>query len=69
MNRPTITFDRVRAYVQLLAERLIPVGLHIAGQPVTDTEAAEFLWAALQHPRPELGVPGLPHLVSVRARY
>lgn len=55
---------RVGSYVRTLAERLIPVGLHVAGQSVTDQEAAEFLWAALQHPRPERNVPGLPHLVA-----
>ncbi|MBO8140550.1 MAG: magnesium chelatase subunit H [Firmicutes bacterium] len=55
---------RLAAYLRTLEERLIPVGLHAAGEPVSPQEAAEFLWAALQHPRPELGVPGLPHLVA-----
>lgn len=57
---------RLTAYVQTLAERLIPVGLHVAGQPVTDTEAAEFLWAALQHPRPDENMPGLPQWVAAQ---
>lgn len=55
---------RLTAYLSTLAERLIPVGLHVAGEPVSDQEAAEFLWAALQHPRPEYGVPGLPQLLA-----
>mgnify|MGYP001242958095 CR=1 FL=1 len=55
---------RLAAYLRTLAERLIPVGLHVAGEPLSEEESAEFLWAALQHPRPELGVPGLPHLLA-----
>lgn len=55
---------RLAAYVQTLAERLIPVGLHVAGRPVADDEAAEFLWAALQHARPERKVPSLPDLLA-----
>ncbi|HEY8417877.1 MAG TPA: magnesium chelatase subunit H [Limnochordales bacterium] len=61
---PDAYVARLAAYLRTLAERLIPVGLHVAGEPVADEEAAEFLWAALQHPRPELGVPGLPHLIA-----
>ncbi|OUM98712.1 MAG: magnesium chelatase subunit H [Firmicutes bacterium ZCTH02-B6] len=56
--------DRLSAYLRTLAERLIPVGLHVAGAPLSATEAAEFLWAALQHPRPEQGVPALPQLIA-----
>lgn len=55
---------RLTGYVQTLEERLIPVGLHVAGQAVTDEEAAEFLWAALQHPRPEEDVPALPQWLA-----
>jgi len=56
--------NRLNAYLRTLAERLIPVGLHVAGAPVSETEAMEFLWAALQHPRPEDGMPSLPQLVA-----
>ncbi|MFS8664552.1 MAG: magnesium chelatase subunit H [Limnochordales bacterium] len=61
---PEAYVGRLETYLRTLAERLIPVGLHVAGEPVTTEEAAEFLWAALQHPRPELGVPGLPQLIA-----
>lgn len=55
---------RLRAYLQELAERLIPIGLHVAGE-APDTAALEtFLAAEARIERPEKGIRSLPALLG-----
>src|SRR5690606_15777311 len=59
--------ERVADYLRELEAELIPMGLHVAGQPLTAQEQRLFLAQALAHPRPELELPALRELL-VRLR-
>lgn len=55
---------RLATYLRDLETRLIPVGLHIAGEPPTASHLLEFLWAESQYDRPEVDSLSLPALVA-----
>lgn len=54
-------------YLYELETELIPLGLHIAGQPLDAEARQRFLEVALRHAQPEHGIPSLDELAA-RAR-
>ncbi|HEX6972638.1 MAG TPA: cobaltochelatase subunit CobN, partial [Limnochordia bacterium] len=55
--------SRLRAYLRELADRLVPVGLHVAGEPPDAEALRTFLLAEARVPRAEEGLPALFELL------